>query len=312
MSISDITSSGSSIPTPSLSISPSAITDPVSSFKSSKFVDGSKDFLNSNSIVAKFAFLILIVIVFLFLLRAFVGFMGWVLAPSGKPYLSKGLSEGRTFKIVEVDPGMYGSKPILRSNNQRKGIEFTWSVWVYIDNLEYKQGQYKHIFHKGNDSVVLDGGDVGLMDGGGINYPFNSPGLYIGPDKNTLVVFMNTFSENKILERIEIEDIPIKKWFNVMIRNEGRNFDVFINGTIVKRLILKTPPRQNYGKVYISQNGGFAGYNSNLRYFNYALGTRDIQSIVDSGPNLKGMDDNTPFKQTMNKYLSMRWYFYGN
>ena len=47
MSISDITSSGSSIPTPSLSISPSAITDPVNSFKSSKFVDGSKDFLNS-------------------------------------------------------------------------------------------------------------------------------------------------------------------------------------------------------------------------------------------------------------------------
>ena len=31
----------------------------------------------------------------------------------------------------------------------------------------------------------------------------------------------------------------------------------------------------------------FSGYMSELRYFNYGLGTAQIQRIVDNGPNLE-------------------------
>jgi hypothetical protein len=57
-------------------------------------------------------------------------------------------------------------------------------------------------------------------------------------------------------------------------------------------------------------NGGFDGNISNLWYYNYALGTTEIQNIARGGPNTKtitsgGMNLKNP------NYLSLRWFFYG-
>ena len=38
---------------------------------------------------------------------------------------------------------------ILRSENQ-DGMEFTYSFWICIMGLKYKQGDWKHIMHKGS------------------------------------------------------------------------------------------------------------------------------------------------------------------
>ena len=38
--------------------------------------------------------------------------------------------------------------------------------------------------------------------------------------ENKLVVIMNTF--DKILEEVEIPNIPMNKWINVVMRQEGR------------------------------------------------------------------------------------------
>ncbi|MEI6614520.1 MAG: LamG-like jellyroll fold domain-containing protein, partial [Chrysiogenales bacterium] len=95
----------------------------------------------------------------------------------------------------------------------------------------------------------------------GLNFPNNAPGLYIAPNTNNLVIFMNTF--NVINEEIEVNDIPLNKWVNVMIRCENTTLDVYINGTIVKSHHLHGVPKQNYGDVYIAPNGGFSGYISN-------------------------------------------------
>ena len=141
-----------------------------------------------------------------------------------------------------------------------------------------------------------------------MNQPNNAPGLYIAPNTNALVVVMNTF--NNIEEKLVIDNIPINKWICVQIRVENHQLDVFINGKLAKRLIMKGVPKQNYGDVYTSMNGGFSGYMSNLRYFNNALGTAQIQRIVDSGPNLEmtgsAITDSKP------RYLSLRWFFMGN
>ena len=86
-----------------------------------------------------------------------------------------------------------------------------------------------------------------------MNFPNNAPGLYLGPDGNQLTVMMNTF--NQINEKFVIDDLPLNKWVNVIIRVENTTIDVYINGTIVKRHILSSVPKQNYGDVYVSMNG---------------------------------------------------------
>jgi|TARA_Y100000992_G_scaffold302592_1_gene277563 hypothetical protein len=260
---------------------------------------GNNNFLESNSIVSKFAFILFTVILFIIVLRFGIEILSNVLKPSSSPHLLNGMIDGKHMKIINVDPRVKGSIPILRSNNQNDGIEFTWSVWIYVDDLDYGSGTYKHIFHKGNDNINYTDTPTGL------NFPNNGPGLYITPNENNLLLIMNTF-EN-IEEKITIENIPLNKWINVIIRCEQNIIDCYINGTITKRHELSGVPFQNYGNVYMSMNGGFSGYTSDLWYYDYALGTSSIQRIIDNGPNMS-MDGNN-IKQSKPKYFSLRWFF---
>lgn len=277
-----------------------------SQFESPQNVDGTRDFLKSNSLVAKMAFLILIIIAFIIVMRIGVSILDWMLSPSSSPMLINGMIDSKQMLIIPQDPSQSGSIPIMRSDNQSGGIEFTYSVWIYIEDLHYKQGQYRHIFHKGNDDINT------TQEPYGMNFPNNAPGLYIAPEQNNLVVVMNTF--NKITERILIEDIPLLKWVNVIIRCQENYLDVFINGTLSKRHNFNANvPRQNYGDIYVSMNGGFDGNTSSLKYYNYAIGTREIQNIIYKGPNLKMLDDNgNSNSKSSYDYLSLRWYFMGN
>jgi hypothetical protein len=199
------------------------------------------------------------------------------------------------------DPSLNGSATIYRSNNATDGIEFTWSVWIFINNLQYLEGQYKHVFYKGNNN----------LESNGLNFPNNAPGLYIAPNTNALVVMMNTF--NDINEETVIPDIPLNKWVNVIIRCQNNKLDIYVNGTITRSVQLMGVPKQNYGDVFVAGNGGFNGYISNLWYYNYALGTSDIANISSKGPNTTLTSTsslNTVLKDP--NYLSLRWYFYGS
>jgi hypothetical protein len=282
-------------------------------FSSNQYVQGSKEFLQSNSIVAKFAFLILVLLLFMMLLSLGSAILARVFAQSHNPILINGMINSNQMMIIPQDPSKPGAKPILRSNNAREGLEFTWSVWININDYGYKQKEYKHVFHKGNNNIASgSGGTAGVA---GINYPNNSPGVYITPiirdasNGNTagLLVKMNSF--NAIDEDITITNIPLNKWVNIIIRVTKQNqLDVYINGTLVKRHMLAGVPKQNYGDVYASLNGGFSGNTSDLRYFESALSTSKIQAIVNKGPNTKLITGKSISKNDSNKYISTRWY----
>jgi hypothetical protein len=140
--------------------------------------------------------------------------------------------------------------------------------------------------------------------------PNNGPGLYLKYLQNesaVLRVVMSTFADNTT--NIEVDNIPINKWVNVIIRVENTALDVFVNGDLAKRLLLNSVPFQNYGNVNVAINGGFNGALSSLRYYNTALGTRAIANIVNEGPNLKLVGSSGGAPGLMD-YLSMRW-FYG-
>jgi len=260
---------------------------------------GVRGFLESNSLVAKFAFLLLVIVGFIVFLRIGISFLSWVFKPNESPHLMDGMVDATQMIIYPQDPSNNGAVTIYRSVNATEGLEFTWSVWIFINNLQNNEGIYKHIFSKGNSNL----GENGLIS------PNNAPGLYIAPNSNTLVVKMNTF--NVINEEVLVPDIPINKWVNVIIRCENTQLDIYINGTITRSINLVGVPKQNYGDVYVAMNGGFGGYISNLWYYNYALGTAAIQRIVENGPNTK-MIGTTGISDKMRDYLSLRWYFYGS
>ncbi len=264
----------------------------------------SKDFINSSSIIAKFGFLLLIIIIFVSLLRIGTTLLVWLSSEKKNPFLIRGLNDAKNFVRISQDPFVNNSIPIYRSVNEKKGMEFTWSIWMYIDDFNYKKSEYKHVFNKGNDNVALDGDLKGKVS------PINGPGLYITPHVNNLEIIMNTFDE--INDNIIIKNIPIHKWINVIIRlNHQQQLDVYINGVLTKRHKLKGVARQNYGNVYSSMNGGFSGYTSDLRYFDNAIGLGKINEIVRMGPNLKIYSSGKGNDITTSKpqYLATKWYF---
>ena len=268
------------------------------SFSTNRGTFGTKEFLESNSLVAKFAFILLVLIGFMFLLRIGVSILTYYYTPKKSPHLIDGMVDASQMIIFKQDPSGNIPKTIYRSVNADDGIEFTWSTWIFIDNLQTNSGIYKHIFSKGNSNLSENG----------MIQPNNAPGVYISPNTNSLVVVMNTF--NVINEEIVVPDIPINKWVNIIIRCQNTTLDVYINGTITRSINLVGVPKQNYGDVHVAMNGGFDGYISNLWYYNYALGTAEIQNIVNRGPNTKLIAGSNITDNKMYNYLSLRW-FYG-
>ena len=270
-------------------------------FRNNKVVSGTTDFLYSNSLVAKFCFFILIVFLFIILLRLGSRFIAWSMEPERNPILIDGMKDAKDKDQYYMDPKVAGARPILRSVNQREGIEFTWSLWMFIDDLHYKKGERKHVFHKGSANMKQD--KFKTHKTAGMAFPNNAPGLYIHENKNALIVVMNTF--NDIIEEIEIEDIPINKWIHVTIRVKNRLMDTYINGTIVSRYEFNSVPRQNYGDVYVNLNRGYSGNLSSLRYFDHAISGIDVENLVKAGPNLKAIGNRKIFPP----YFSLRWFF---
>mgnify|MGYP005988328679 FL=1 len=259
-------------------------------------------FLYSNTIIAKFAFIILVLIVFLFLMNLGISMISYFTRPSNSPYIINGMIDGTNSMIVTQDPKNTESKPIYRSNNESEGLEFTWSSWIYIDDLNQDKDEFQHIFSKG------DGGFDSDTNLANVN---NAPGMYVSPMTNKLHIIMDSVKNHDMSSGtnpnvINIDNVPLKKWVHVAIRAMNTKVDVYVNGIIASRLEMLDTPKQNYGDVYVCQNGGFFGKLSALRYYNRALNIFEINQIVSSGPKLAVVNDMGAQKGF--KYLSNYWY----
>lgn len=281
---------------------------------SSKAVSTSSAFLNSNSIIAKLAFIFLVLIGFIILFRLGVRFVAWMMSPSRNPYLVSGLLTGNMNLSFPQDGISSMSIPVERSNNEKSGLEFTWSIWVNLTGLP-AAGNYFHIFHKGDPTVSTDP----TQDTN------NSPGLYVYrptsststvPDNAHLVVLMSSFDSTQKLYKVDIDNVPLKKWIHIAIRIQNTIMDVYMNGTLSQRTVFQnTVPRQNYGDVHIckpmgsSGSNGFNGYMSDLRYFDRALSVFSINNIVYFGPNLRPSSAASLNLNNTNAYFFDRlWY----
>ena len=221
------------------------------------------------------------------------------------PYIIPGTKNANNSVVISQDKDSINYIEIARSTNE-DGIEFTYSWWTFYEQSNLNDNNttdWKHVFHKGNPS----------------SYPLRAPGVWFHKDKNTMRVYMNTF--NKILEYVDIEDIPVKKWFHcaivlqnkrsrtneidkdVEIDDNNHILDIYINGSLAKSKILDMP-KQNESNLWINLYNGFNGYISKLKYFNYAIKYSELEDIVKEGPSLYITNDTGE----MPPYLDDTWW----
>ena len=286
--------------------------------------------LLGDGIIARLAFVTIVIIGFYIFLRLGLVILSFIYADNTSPHLLDGMVKSNNYLRIVQDPTVDGSIPVYRSDNENKGTEFTWSVWIYMDNVQTYAADDNdlnyHIFSKGSKELSSDDDNKYFI--------VNGPGLYlnakqdtsVGQTENELHLLMDTFDtgnggdvnrgskDNKIV----VAGIPVKKWVNVIIRIENKTIDIFINGILSRRTIYSGIIRQNYGDVYLAgklegQNSGAHstsgiedGFISNLWYYDRAIGTMEILSIVNSGPNTKYLGDDSI--NSSPSYLSTSWY----
>ena len=80
---------------------------------------------------------------------------------------------------IHQDASKYtDAKEIGLSVNERTGIEFAYSFYIYINPATFSnRAVFKHVFHKGYASP----------------WPLMAPGVFIHGDSNTMRVVMNTY-----------------------------------------------------------------------------------------------------------------------
>lgn len=284
-------------PSSSVSDSITSATDKISSsfnsISSASLGDASSEFINSNSIISKFVFLLLVLIVFIMLMNLGVYIISYFLRPNTTPYVVKGLINGNRQIIVPQDPTNSNSITIYRSNNEDKGLEFTWTVWLHVDALPW--GAYNRIFSKGN-GTSQNGPTLSLYKGTDTSGASDNTG--------TIKIRMDTVAAETATDGnvVDIKNIPMGRWFNLAVRMQNKIMDVYVNGVVAKRHVFKNVPKQNYSDVQV---GGFNGNLSDLRYFNSALNVFQINNIAMAGPNLTAANSST---DTKFDYLSSSWY----
>tara|TARA_Y100000768_G_scaffold381015_1_gene359027 strand:+ start:640 stop:1635 length:996 start_codon:yes stop_codon:yes gene_type:complete len=296
------------------------------------FLSKSSDFFNSNTLIAKASFLLFVIIIFICLYYVSSKILKNIFEPEKSPILYYGLyntgSNGQSSISISQNPNNDGSaKTVYRSENEYDGIEFSYSVWVFINDLELNSDKYYHVFHKGSTGEADS-----IYD---IFGPNNCPGVYLytgtkhsetGMSSNSLneknptvglLTRLNVFNNsdsiksNVYYDDIHVEGIPIKKWVNIIIRSTSQNIvDIYINGTLTKRHELTNVIKQNYNDVHINlHQTGYPGYLSDLKYYNYAIGTMEINNIVSAGPTLVYPNNNQAIVASVPDYLSSKWYF---
>ena len=187
--------------------------------------------------------------------------------------------------VIKQQPGS-DSTTLQRSKNKDSGIEFTYLFWINVSKWTESVMGWKHVFHKGTQE----------------GEPLRCPAVWLHPVKNSMRIYMNTM--NSPDEYLDIDDMPIQKWICVGIAVKQNKLDVYINGNIIKSKKFSTPVKQNYGDVYITNQGGFDGYLSRLRYFNNYITYSQLRNFLISGPDPIPLDE----ADTMPPYFDSRYW----
>lgn len=271
----------------------------------------SSSFLQSNSVLAKLSFLILVLICFVLLLKYATFFLASFATPKQSTYLIRGLIPGNNAVVVKQNPADPNAVTIWRSNNEKTGMEFTYSFWLYL-GTSAASGTAQSIFVKGGATGFVQD-DHATVDGvlsKGMSAVGHAPGVYV-VQNNVLRVAMDTFDQTRSTQILDVPNIPMNKWVHLAIRLQNTYLDVYANGVVAKRAVLAGIPKQNYADVQVCPNGGFSGSLSDLQYHPQALSAARLQSMLADKPNIepsKSAGGSLAKPKSAGNYLSYLWF----
>lgn len=170
----------------------------------------------------------------------------------------------------------------LTSSSTGNTSNFTYSIWFYIDDWNYRYGEPKVIF--------------GRMSTTTPQYP--CPTVILDPVQNNVAVSLAVYPGKDEPEDTETEtsttpainytcgiaNVPIQKWCNLFISVYGRTLDLYLDGKMVRTCVLPGTAKVDFNApVYVTPMGGFSGWTANLQYWPESSNPQKAWDIYKAG-----------------------------
>ena len=195
----------------------------------------------------------------------------------GGPKVITSLTSAKTMQTV-APSSLDGANAIPSPN-------FTYSIWIYLDDWNYNVGQTKPIISRTAQPLTSTG----------IDDPSNTavycPKIVFQPNENAIDIIIDclpgTTGGSKQRDTTTVKNIPIQKWVNLMVSVYGITEDIYLDGKLVKTKILPNPPATtlltNNANAYITPNGGFSGFTNKFQYWGDATNPQQAWNTYQSG-----------------------------
>jgi len=177
--------------------------------------------------------------------------------------------DGKTRTVISA-----GDAPL--STGSDYGLQF----WMYISDWDYHFGVEKPVLKRiasGNNATV-------------------NPFISLHPTDNSLNVRVSVYPSDNTAGAANpgasttgdsytctVENVPLQSWFSVSVTVFQRNMDVYINGRLVKSVVLPGVPKPAVGDIVLNDTGGFSGSICNVHSYGGMLGPADAKSFFSAG-----------------------------
>jgi hypothetical protein len=210
----------------------------------------------------KTIFLVAVIILLLILLIRYI---------SSESSNLTGLVSGQTMQ--NIDPSSLST-----SSTGSSSSNFTYSIWFYIDDWNYRYGEPKVIFGR-------------MTTGSGPKEP--CPSVTLTPMQNNLNVAMAVYpgldsapadGTNYIVHECGISNVPIQKWCNLLISVYGTALDIYLDGKLVRTCVLPGVAKvDSNAPIYVTPSGGFSGWTAKFQYWSDSTDPQKAWNIYKAG-----------------------------
>lgn len=145
------------------------------------------------------------------------------------------------------------------------GIKFTYSLWLYINNIP--ENALWNTSYKYKKNIIKK---------------YGSPNIKYIPFTNTLVIEISYRDKNDevTIHDINIDNIKLQKWNHLVVSLDGRHTNVYIDGKLIKHILIPSVPFIYNKNLFIGdKNNDFNGYISNAVYYNTAISYKEVMKL---------------------------------
>ena len=216
---------------------------------------------------------ILVVVLILMLLR-------YILVD---PYTLQNIQNGQSTSTI-------AATSLATNGTNTPSSNFSYSIWFYINNWNYRYGENKVIFGRmGATSSSANNGSIQ-----GVSGTDPCPAVVLGPRQNNLDIYLScypgvdqqstTAGGNSVNHKCSVTNVPIQKWVNLTFSVYGRSMDVYMDGKLVRTCLLPGIAKvNNSSNIFVTPSGGFEGWTAKLQYFPNSLNPQDAWNIYTQG-----------------------------